>query len=57
MSFGGGGYQLYVGGAFVPQIVSTSYMLIDGPGTRTSARRNTRPSAKHSTTRSAMMCR
>ena len=57
MSFGGGGYQLYVGGALVPQIVSTSYMLIDGPGTRTSARRNTRPSAKHSTTRSAMMYR
>ena len=31
MSFGGGGggYQLYVGGALVPQIVSTSYMLMD----------------------------
>ena len=29
MSFGGGGCQLYVGGAFVPQIVSTSYMLMD----------------------------
>ena len=31
MSFGGGGggYQLYVGGVLVSQIVSTSYMLMD----------------------------
>ena len=36
---------------------SINFLYVDGPGTRTSARRNTRPSAKHSTTRSAMMCR
>ena len=37
---------------------SINFLYVDGPpGTRTSARRNTRPSAKHSTTRSAMMYR